>query len=203
MAVQVLEGKPHIAPEEYLARERQAESKSEYRDGRIYAMAGGSPEHSSIAANVIREIGSLLKGRPCRVYTSDLKVGSATSRQFSYPDVSVVCGELKYHDTEKDVVTNPALIAEVLSDTTEANDRGDKFFRYRHLESLTDYLLISQKRPYIEHYEKQADGRWLLATTAVGMEARVPIGSLGCTLLLSEVYDKVEFDENAMTDFEQ
>jgi Uma2 family endonuclease len=203
MAVQVLGGKPSFSSDEYLARERRGEFKSEYQDGRIYAMAGGSPQHSAIAANVIGELRGQLKGKPCRAYTSDLKIGSATSRQFAYPDVSVVCGELKYHDVEKDVVTNPVLIAEVLSDTTEANDRGDKFFRYRQLETLTDYLLISQKRSYIEHYEKQADGRWLLATTAVGLEATVPVASLGCTLLLSEVYDKVEFDETGVGDAEE
>src|SRR5262249_16087084 len=128
------------------------------------------------------------------VFSSDVRVRTTPTGLFAYPDLSVVCGELVFHDEKRDVLTNPVLLVEVLSDSTEAYDRGRKFFQYREIETLTDYLLVSQKEPYIDHYTKQADGRWLL-TSVLGLEASLPIPSLGCTLLLSEVDDKSTFPE--------
>jgi Uma2 family endonuclease len=184
--------KRFYTPEEYLSLERNSEFKSEYLQGEIYAMAGGSPEHGAITVNLSREISLQLKGRPCQVFSSDVRVRTTPSGLFAYPDLSVVCGELVFHDEKRDVLTNPVLLVEALSDSTEAYDRGRKFFQYRQIETLTDYLLVSQKEPYIDHYTKQADGRWLL-TPVMGLEAILPIPSLGCTLLLSEVYDKITF----------
>lgn len=117
-----------LSPEEYLALERKAEHKSEYIDGIIYAMAGGSERHNLIAANIIIALGTQLRNRPCRVYTSDLKVGAPNSTRFFYPDVSVICGEPQFVDDEKDVILNPILIAEVLSESTAAFDRGKNFY---------------------------------------------------------------------------
>jgi Uma2 family endonuclease len=127
--------KPYFTPEQYLEIERQAELKSEYYEGEIFAMSGGSPEHSLIAANVISDLHSQLRGKPCRVYTSDLRV-HASEALYTYPDVTVVCGALQFSDEHRDSVTNPTLIIEVLSPTTEAWDRGGKFEQYRQREAL-------------------------------------------------------------------
>src|SRR5438128_137657 len=133
-----------IAPEEYLARERQAETKSEYYEGEIFAMAGGSEEHSLIATNVLIELGLQLRDRPCKIYNNDLRVQVDEEGPYTYPDVSVVCGEAKFVDAEVDTLLNPTVIVEVLSHTTEAWDRGGKFERYQQMPSLKAYVLIAQ-----------------------------------------------------------
>jgi len=183
---------PHYTPEEYFASEREAEFKSEYLNGEIYAMAGSSPEHSTITVNVSGELRAQLKGKPCRVFSSDMKVRTDADGLFSYPDVSVVCGEPRFHDEHRDVLVNPTLIVEVLSPSTERFDRGRKFAQYQQIESLTDYLLVAQDEPRVEHYVRQEGGRWLLST-ATGREDTLHLASIGCTLPLSEVYDKVDF----------
>src|SRR5579872_3485343 len=156
MAVQVR----YFTPEEYLTLERAADFKSEYLHGQIYAMAGGTPQHGAIALHAGSELRAQLKGASCQVFPSDVKVRTTPSGLFAYPDVSVVCGKLQYHDERRDVLTNPILIVEVLSNSTEAYDRGRKFWQYRQVETLTDYLLIAQREPSIDHYAKQSDGRW-------------------------------------------
>src|ERR1043166_4502630 len=168
---------PHkrfYTPDEYLNLERESEVKCEYLQGEIYAMSRGSPEHGAIAVNLSREISHQLKDKPCRVFSSDVKVRTSLAGLFAYPDLSVVCGDLLFHDEKRDVLTNPVLLVEVLSDSTEAYDRGRKFYQYRQIETLTDYLLVSQKEPYIDHYARQADGRWLL-TTPDGLDAAVSL----------------------------
>ncbi len=182
----------YFTPEEYLTIERKAEFKSEYLCGEIYAMAGGSPSHGEIGANVIRELSYELKTSPCHTFTSDVKVRTDVAGLYSYPDVSIVCGEPQFHDENNDVLTNPKLIVEVLSRDTEAYDRGKKFDMYQHLESLTDYLLVSQDEPVVTHYTKQDNGTWLRAVHE-GMAAVVDIQSIGCKLSLAEVYLKIEF----------
>jgi Uma2 family endonuclease len=182
----------YYSPEEYLALERVDKYKNEYLAGRIYAMSGGTPTHAAIAMNVGGEIRTQLKGSECRVFSSDLKVRSGASTLFAYPDVTVVCGNLEYHDSKADVITNPVVIVEVLSDSTEAFDRGDKFINYRQIESLADYLLVSQTGCLVEHYTKLPDGKWILNPVS-GLESEIEIRSIGCTLRLSEIYDKIEF----------
>lgn len=179
----------HLNPEEYLAIERKAEYKSEYVDGVMYAMAGGSERHNLIAANVIISIGVQLRGRQCRVYPSDLKVGVPNSTRFFYSDVSVVCGEVKFADDERDVILNPSLIAEVLSDSTAAYDRGKKFLSYQQIESLQEYLLISQDEIIVEHYVRRDGDAWLY-TKATGLEATIILPSIECEVALRDVYDK-------------
>jgi Uma2 family endonuclease len=120
----------HLTPEEYLAVERRAEYKSEYVDGLMYQMAGGSEAHNLITGNVVTELNVQLRDTPCKVYPSDMKVREPGSRKFHYPDVSVVCGETQFADQHRDVILNPVLIVEVLSDTTAAYDRGKKFQSY-------------------------------------------------------------------------
>jgi Uma2 family endonuclease len=183
--------KPYISPEEYLERERQAETKSEYFAGEIFAMAGGSPEHSLIAANVTGGLWIQLRDGPCAIYNSDMKVRS-TAEHFAYPDVTLVCGEAEYGGDQGDVLLNPTLLVEVLSPTTEAWDRGGKFEQYRQRDSLLEYVLIAQDRPHVERYARQPNGEWLFSERN-GLEATLPLPSIGCELALSEVYRKLTF----------
>ncbi|MDT5060788.1 MAG: hypothetical protein QOH63_1247 [Acidobacteriota bacterium] len=178
-----------LSPEEYLAIERQAEYKSEYLDGVMYAMAGGSERHNLIAANIIISVGLQLRNRPCRVYPSDLKVRIPNSTRFFYPDVSVVCGDTKFADDERDVILNPVLIVAVLSDSTAAYDRGKKFLSYQEIESLQEYLLIAQDEFLVEHFVRQDDDSWLY-TKANNLEEIITLPSIECELALRDVYDK-------------
>jgi len=181
--------KPYITPEQYLALERQAETKSEYFAGEIFAMAGSSPEHSLITVNTTAELVQQLREKPCNVYNSDMEV-RATEDHYAYPDVTVVCGEAQFGGEEREVLLNPTLIVEVLSPSTEAWDRGGKFEQYRQRESLQEYVLIAQDRPHVERYARQEDGQWLL-TEVNGLEAVLALPSIGGELALAEVYRKV------------
>lgn len=189
--------------EEYLALERRSEERHEYIDGQIYAMAGESNEHADISVNLVVELGSQLKGTPCRVWTKDSKVLSGPAIRsyksikglFSYPDIVVVCGEPRSLDEHRDVLLNPTVIIEVLSPSTESFDRGEKFWRYRtHLASLTDYVQVSQALPLIEHFRRQSNDEWVLSTVS-DMTGSLNLASIGCTLRMSEVYDRVSFPE--------
>lgn len=181
--------KYYLSPEEYLALERKAEFKSEYMDGVVYAFAGGSPRHNLIVANIIITLGGQLKGRPCRVYPSDLKVRTPNSNRFFYPDVSVVCGDDEVADDEQDVILNPTLIVEVSSESTAAFDRGKKFLSYQQIDSLQEYLLVSQDEILVEGYARQGSDRWLY-TKATGLEGSLTLSSIECELTLRDVYDK-------------
>lgn len=191
---------PHFTQEEYLEFERESEVKHEYLDGLVYAMAGSSPEHSTICVNISEIITRQLRGTACRPFSSDMKtrcipVTPWTKKKrglFAYPDLIVVCGEPSYHDQQQDVLINPKLIVEVLSPSTEAYDRDEKFKRYQQLESFTDYLLVAQDRPCVEHFVKQSDGEWsyLAETDPTGS---VFIASINCRVPLAEVYEWVNF----------
>jgi Uma2 family endonuclease len=179
---------------EYLQLEAGAKVRHEFRDGEIVAMAGGSPEHSLIIANIIRELGNRLKGKPCRVYDSNLRVRIPRTPLYTYPDVSVICGETQVdpQDPGRTTATNPRLIVEVLSNSTEADDRGEKFRRYLSLESLEEYVLVSQVRARVETFTRQGDGSWRFATAAE-LESRAVFSSLQVELPLSEIYAGVQF----------
>src|SRR5436853_7901529 len=162
------QSQPLYTVEEYLALEREAEERHEYLDGFIYAMAGESPNHGAICVNLVAQLHNQLRGTPCQVFSKDMKVRSGpipktrytTKGLFSYPDLLIVCGELQFHDKHQDVLLNPTVIIEVLSPTTEAFDRGKKFRRYRmHIPTLTDYIVVSQDRPLIEHFARQDNGQ--------------------------------------------
>lgn len=183
---------PRLSFDDWLAIERTAtDQRSEYVAGEVFAMAGGTEEHNLIVANVVRELGNQFKGRPCRVYPSDMKVHIADDDVATYPDVMVICGERLFYEDRRDLVTNPSLIVEVLSDSTEAYDRGDKFRHYRSLESLQAYLLLSQYRVQAELFLRQPDETWRLSTYQDPSES-IPLSVVGAELLLAEVYDKVE-----------
>ena len=179
----------YLTPEEYLALERKAELKSEYMDGVVYAFAGGSKRHNLIVANIIITLGGQLKGRPCKVYPSDLKVRVPNSKRFFYPDVSVVCGDDELADDQQDVILNHTLIDEVSSESTAAFDRGKKFLSYQQIGSLQEYLLVSQDEILVEGYSRQGSDSWLY-TKISGLEGSLTLPSIGCELALTDVYDK-------------
>lgn len=189
---------PYLSPEAYLERERAADDKSEYLWGEMYAMAGSSPEHSIITVNLTGTMFALLKGRTCQAFSNDMKVRTDPRGLYAYPDLSVVCGEPRFHDEKRDVLTNPTVIIEVLSPSTEAFDRGRKFAQYQTIDSLSDYLLVAQDEPQVDHYARQPDNRWLL-TPARGIEARVALVSIDCRLALAEIYDRLAFGGAAAT----
>jgi Uma2 family endonuclease len=182
--------KPSLSPEEYLAIDRQAEIRSEYLDGEMFAMAGGSYTHNVIVGNLVGEIRQQLKGRPCTVCPSDQRV-HVPEIDYTYPDVVVVCGEPRFEDEHLDILLNPVLIVEVLSPTTEAYDRGKKFQLSQEIESLVEYVLVAQDRHRVELFLRQGGNKWLLTTTT-GLESTVSLTSIQCALPLAEVYDKVE-----------
>jgi Uma2 family endonuclease len=183
--------KSYLTPEEYLAFEREAETKSEYFNGEVFAMAGTSLAHNQITANVVTALNSRFRGRPCRALASDMRVKVSQTTSYVYPDVVVVCGQPQLEDKQKDTLLNPAVIFEILSPSTENYDRGTKFVHYRTLESLTDYLLVSQTEARIEHFARQSADRWLLSLYQ-GLEAVVSLPAIGCELTLADVYDRIE-----------
>jgi Uma2 family endonuclease len=187
--------------DEYLAMERESLERHEFIDGEIYEIAGESEEHGIVSMNLNRLIGNELLGSPCLPFAKDMKVRSGPvprSRYlmkgfYSYPDLVVVCGGRQYHDEYRDVLINPTVIIEVLSPSTAAFDRDEKFRRYReNLLSLTDYILVSQTEPFIDHYHREAENRWVLSSYA-GLETSFTIESIHCTLRLADVYDRIEF----------
>jgi Uma2 family endonuclease len=181
-----------LTEEEYLRMERAAEFKSEFFEGEMFAMAGGTAQHSLIATNLAAEFRQRLKGGACVAYNSDLRIKIEATGLFTYPDLSVICGALEFANASDDTVANPTLLAEVLSDSTEAYDRGKKFEHYRQIPALLEYLLVSQREPRLELYTCQPGGRWLLSE-AVGMEATLVIPSLRISISLAEVFAQVEF----------
>jgi Uma2 family endonuclease len=189
-----LKPKPQYSFEDWLAVEREsAETKSEYSDGEVFAMTGASEAHNLIVMNVGASLNFQMKGRPCRVYASDLKLRIDAANEGRYPDLMALCGDRVYYDGRRDTLLNPALIVEVLSPSTEAYVRGKKSDAYRSVPSLKDLLLLSQHEVRAELYTRMPDGRWLLADYR-GLSESVPLESVGCTLALAEVYDKVDLD---------
>ena len=156
-------------------------------------MPGGSLTHNRISINLAIELGAQLRTRPCQVLGMDLKVRMPDSRKFFYPDIVVVCGEPQFHDDRKDIILNPVVVVEVLSKSTEAFDRGAKFRAYRTIESLKEYVLVSQDRPLVEQYVRIEGGRWSL-TEAEGLEGSLTLPSIECTLNLGAVYNRVDFN---------
>ena len=184
---------PFFTTEEYLSLERGSEIRHEYLDGFVYAMAGESPDHSTICFNLAGLLHGQLRGTPCRGFSPNMKVRTDQSGLFAYPDLAVVCGEPILHDERGDVLLNPTVIFEVLSPSTEAYDRGEKSLRYRtQIETLQDYVLVAQDQPRIEHHARQPDGIWLPAEVS-GLEGMLYLPSIDCRISLAEVYDRIAF----------
>jgi len=185
--------RPYITPEEYLALERKAEYKSEYLNGEIFAMTGASRKHNLIAVNIVGILLPQLKGKPCELYVNEMRVKVTSAGLYTYPDVAVVCGEPKFEDEYVDTLQNPTLLIEILSKSTERYDRIAKSDYYRTLDSLAEHLLVAQEEYRIEQYTRQEEGHWLLAETR-SLEGVVDLESIGCSLSLRDVYDRVSLD---------
>nr|MBA3694906.1 Uma2 family endonuclease [Acidobacteriota bacterium] len=174
-------------PEDYLTFEREADTRHEFLDGEIYAMAGESLLHSRICMNLAREVGNSLKGKRCEPLSPNMKVRTSSASLFAYPDLTIVCGEPLFHDRKKDVLTNPQVIFEVLSPSTAEYDRTTKFQKCRiGNETLTDYILVSQDKPFIEHFFKQTDDKWLYQSYGA-IDDFLKIETIDCELNLSEI----------------
>lgn len=184
----------YYTPEEYLAMEETADFKSEYYQGEIFAMTGGSLNHDRITGNLYINLSLGLKGKKCEVFSSDIRVWIESQRLFTYPDVTVVCGKPGLYEKRNDTITNPLLLVEVLSESTQNYDRGQKFFLYRAIESLKEYVLVDQYQFQVEHFSKAEDGRWVL-TEYHNAEGMLSIPRLGFRISLQDIYDKVEFSQ--------
>jgi Uma2 family endonuclease len=185
-----------LTPEQYLEIERKAEYKSEYFQGEMFAMPGASEPHNVIAGNLGRELGVQLRSRPCRIYPSDMRVHIPETGLYTYPDVSVVCQAPQLIGDRKDTLLNPVFIAEILSPSTEAYDRGRKLEHYRSIASLKEYLLIAQDRVHVELYRRNGKGQWMLSE-ATGFDASIQLDSIDCQLSLADLYEKVDLAPNS------
>lgn len=180
---------PRFTPEQYLALERKAESRSEFYDGFIEAMAGASRAHGLISLNLASQLLQQLEHRPCEVYNGDMRVWVGAASRYTYPDVVVVCGEPRFQDSDLDTLLNPTVIVEVLSPSTERMDRGKKFSGYRTLDSLREYVLIDQEQVLVEQYDRQGD-QWVL-TALNRLDDRLRLRSIDCEVPLRAIYAKV------------
>lgn len=180
-----------LTPEQYLAWERKATTKSEYLSGKRVAMSGASREHNLITGNILTSFNNQLVEQACEVYASDMRVRIPRPTSYTYPEVIVVCDEPRFEDDEFDTLLNPAVVVEVLSPSTEAYDRNEKFARYKQLASLQEYLLVSQDRVHIEHYHRQGT-EWVLAEFR-SIEDVLSLLSIRCKLALRAIYRRVRF----------
>lgn len=201
MTIAQLKTKTLYTVEDYLQMEQASEVRHEYLDGEIFEMAGETIAHGDISTNIIISLGNQLKGTPCRTLSKDTKVQSGWLPRprrmmkglFSYPDIVVVCDTPRTHEVYLDILLNPTVIIEVLSESTELFDRKEKFRRYTtHLETLTDYILVAQDEPMIDAYRKNEAERWEWSSVE-GLESELIISSINCRLRLADVYDRVEF----------
>lgn len=170
---------------EYLALERESELKHEYVNGEVYAMAGGTPEHGRLAANFIGLVRAALRDRPCSVFSSDVRVHIKDTKRSTYPDLTIVCDELRRADSDPDAIVNPRIIVEVLSDSTEATDRGDTWAHYQRIDSLMEYVLVSQHEPRVEIF-RRTDAGWAYEEHRAG--GRVALPSIDASIEVAELY---------------
>ncbi|CAN5383070.1 Uma2 family endonuclease [soil metagenome] len=177
---------------EYLALEEGSESRSEFIAGSVFAMAGGTDAHIQISFNVTKILAERLRGQ-CRAYQSEMKVRADAADTFYYPDVTLVCGDQKFYRGRRDVIENPVLLVEVLSESTKDYDKNDKFFAYQTIDSFKEYLLISQSKHAVQQYIRQPDGNWKIKAT-IGFESAVYLESVDVTMETRDIYDLVEID---------
>ena len=182
----------YLTPEEYLAFERKATTKHEYLSGEIVAMSGASFAHNFITGDIFGELRSQLRNGRCKAATSDMRVKVSKTGSYFYPDVVVFCGEPQAEDSKSDTLLNPTVIVEVLSPSTEARDRGEKFWHYQQLASLQEYILVSQDEVYVEHYFREGP-HWLRTEFRL-LEDRMPLPSIECELSLRDIYNSVEIE---------
>ena len=191
-----------VSPEEYVEFERNSDEKHEYYAGIIYAMAGGSARHNRIAGSTYAALYTHLRRRNCTVYPSDMRVKAIQTGLYTYPDISVVCGNEQFEDKKQDTLLNPSIIIEILSPSTEKYDRGKKFQHYRSIFSLREYILIAQDEYHIEQFTRQSDHTWVFSE-AVGLSEMIHLAAIQCTLLLEEVYEQVDLSQSETEEAEQ
>jgi Uma2 family endonuclease len=186
------QAKKLLSPEEYLALERKSPIKHEYHRGEMYAMSGASREHNLITMNVAASIHGQLAGKTCEAYMGDMRVRIPSAGIYVYPDLVVTCEQPRFEDAEVDTLLNPQVVIEVTSESTESYDRSKKFGYYRQIESLREYILISQNYAHIDKFYPGEDGVWRL-TDASGLDAVMELPTIGCRLKLADAYAKIKF----------
>lgn len=179
-------------PDEYLALEETAVEKHEYHHGELREMSGGTLSHTRISTNIVSQLGALLRGTKCEPLNSDIKLWIDAHDLFTYPDAMIVCGKVEFGKGRKDLIINPSVLFEVLSQSTADYDRGDKFKMYRTIETLQEYVLIDQRKVHIELYRRIEDKKWLLTETA-DLGAAVRLESAGIELSVATLYERVDF----------
>jgi Uma2 family endonuclease len=180
------------SPEEYLALEVESATRSEYRNGEIVEMTGGTPTHNEIVGDLFVSLKAALRGKPYSIFVTDQRLWMPASNTHCYPDIMVVPRPIMLLEGRKDTVTNPLFIAEVLSDSTRAYDQGDKFGAYRAIDTFQEYLLIDQHQIHAEQFTKQSTNQWLF-TEHSGNDARIALSSVGMEFALADLYENVEF----------
>jgi Uma2 family endonuclease len=194
MSVQV---KPRYTLEEYFALELASEERYEYFNSEVFCMSGVSPNHAQIESNLITSLNNELRARGCRVFPANIRIKVPAAPPYRYPDLAVVCEKPSYEKIGGiEALTNPVLLVEVLSPSTEAYDRGDKFTYFKSIPSFREYLLVAQHRPHVTHYVKQTDGKWDYEETN-DLTSNLDLLSVDCALVLSEVYRDVEFGQES------
>ena len=181
-----------LSPAEYLARERAVDFKSEYYRGEMFAMAGANRRHVRICLNLTSRIDEQLRGSSCEVFNSDMRVKVSQTGLYTYPDVSIACGDIQFEDAEEDTLLNPCVIFEVLSRSTEQRDRGWKFDQYIKLPSMVEYVLVSQEQPLVERFLRQEGGNWLLQRLN-DLDGVLRLASTKVELPLREIYRDIAF----------
>ena len=190
-----LQPKIRLTPEQYLERERKAEYRSEYFDGKLFAKTGSSENHNLIVGNIAAGIHRQFRKRNCEVYAIDMRLKVSEISSYFYPDIVAVCGKPEFEDNEEDILLNPIVIIEVLSPSTENYDRGTKFEHYQTISSLSDYILVAQDKIHVEHYVRQSDRSWLFSGYKSAKD-KFQIDSIGCEVSVAEIYEKVEMEES-------
>ena len=184
--------KKRLTPSEYLTGERKAEFKSEYYRGETFAMAGASRQHNRAKENLAGELYTRLKGSPCQTFSSDQRVKVSATGLYTYPDIVIVCGKPEYDLDDEDTLLNPVAIIEILSPTTESDDRGAKFRQYQQLASMQEYVLVSQEEPVVERFVRQSDGTWVL-TVVADLGSEVVFATVPVHIAMADIYNGVEF----------
>jgi Uma2 family endonuclease len=182
----------YYSESEYLELEREAAYKSEYYRGEIFAMAGAGHNHNRIVVNLSGECYVAFKGKQCRTYSSDQRLHIPANGLYTYPDLLIICGKNEYLDEKKDTILNPSLIVEVLSESTEAYDRGEKFHFYRSIPTLEEYVLIRSRSFAAEVFRKNEEGLWFLASEAYNVDKKIELASVGLELSMADIYADTE-----------
>jgi len=179
--------------EQYLAIEESSEERHEFFEGEMFAMSGGTAAHARLQTDIVAELASRVDHRSCEAFGPDMRIQIQATGLYTYPDASVICGGTRFADASQTSVLNPTVVVEVLSPSTESYDRGKKFQHYRQIESLRDYVLISQNEVLVEHYTRQADGTWTLRDHA-RRDDELKLDTIGISIPLTAIYRRVEFE---------